>query len=248
MVTDHLNALTATPHVAGVDGCPYGWVSAVYNLDTQKFAVFVHGSFGEVLQHLGGAEIIAVDIPIGLPDAAEPGGRLCDRVARSLLGPGKTSSVFSPPCRAVLDCGTYRQALEVNRGSSSHGIGLSIQAYNIVGKIREVDQALGAQWQDRVREVHPELSFRALNGGRVLGSGKKSQLGRNQRRRLLARNGFPRLGSILRNLAGKKASVDDILDACAACWTARRIVNGDAEQIPTKPPVDSRGLRMEMWI
>ena len=41
-------------------------------------------------------------------------------------------------------------------------------------------------------------------------------------------------------------AADDILDAHAACWTAERILKGEAEQIPPTPEVDAKGLRMEM--
>jgi predicted RNase H-like nuclease len=51
------------------------------------------------LSHLlGGAadfDIIAVDVPIGLLDAYEVGGRACDRAARKLLGVPRASSVFT---------------------------------------------------------------------------------------------------------------------------------------------------------
>jgi predicted RNase H-like nuclease len=37
--------------------------------------------------------IIAIDVPIGLPEVMPPGGRACDRLARRLLGP-RGASVF----------------------------------------------------------------------------------------------------------------------------------------------------------
>ena len=40
---------------------------------------------------------------------------------------------------------------------------------------------------------------------------------------------------------------DDVLDACAACWTAKRILEKAAKRLPPDPPFDSKGLRMEMW-
>ena len=43
-------------------------------------------------------------------------------------------------------------------------------------------------------------------------------------------------------------AADDILDAHAACWTAERILKGEAVQIPPTPEIDAKGLQMEMWV
>ncbi|MCC5875599.1 MAG: DUF429 domain-containing protein [Candidatus Sumerlaeia bacterium] len=247
MVSDRLSRVTAGPHVVGVDGCPAGWIGAALNLDSGRFTFMVFNRFASLLDTFPDAQCIAVDIPIGLYSAAEPGGRECDREARALLGRGKTSSVFSAPCRGVLSVTNYPDALQVNRASSSHGIGLSIQAYNIVPKIREVDECLTPALQEKIREVHPEVSFRALNGGNPIAEGKKSLAGREIRRRLLAKNGFQKIAMMTRDIRVKAAGKDDILDALAACWSARRIALGTGERIPPVPPVDSKGLRMEIW-
>ena len=39
---------------------------------------------------------------------------------------------------------------------------------------------------------------------------------------------------------------DDLIDAFAALWTAQRIVQGTAIQVPEIPEVDSAGLPMRM--
>ncbi len=40
---------------------------------------------------------------------------------------------------------------------------------------------------------------------------------------------------------------DDVLDAYAAAWAALRIAENAARRIPPRPPIDAKGLRMEMW-
>ena len=40
---------------------------------------------------------------------------------------------------------------------------------------------------------------------------------------------------------------DDVLDAYAVAWTALRIAKKAARRIPPHPPIDAKGLRMEMW-
>ena len=40
--------------------------------------------------------------------------------------------------------------------------------------------------------------------------------------------------------------MDDALDAIVAAWTAGQAVIGKAKTLPGKPPLDSKGLKMEM--
>ena len=96
-------------------------------------------------------------MPIGLSD---DGPRACDVQARRLLGRAR-SSVFPAPLRGVLDCTDYADACAVSRRAS--GKALSVQAWNLVPAIRALDDALDDVPADRVREVHPELAFRALD-------------------------------------------------------------------------------------
>jgi predicted RNase H-like nuclease len=95
--------------------------------------------------------------------------------------------------------------------------------------------------QHRVFEVHPELSFFELNDGRPVLSKKKRRVGRDERWRLLERVGALRPS---RPRAGE--AEDDLLDACAAEWSARRVAQGNDRCIPGDPQRDTRGLRMEI--
>lgn len=49
-------------------------------------------------------------------------------------------------------------------------------------------------------------------------------------------------GSVPKGIAAK----DDLLDALAALWTARRLASGHAVALPSESPRDRFGLRMEM--
>ncbi len=89
------------------------WISGVDGFRREWFAILVHhaqgrvietrhqicGSFKDVLNLTPAPKVIAIDIPIGLLDTPEIGGRECDREARRLLKPPRASSVFSPPIR-----------------------------------------------------------------------------------------------------------------------------------------------------
>jgi len=240
--------------VAGVDGCRAGWVvvlthSACGNGAGASTEMAVAPDFGSVLELARGARVIGVDMPIGLLDAATPGGRDCDRHARRLLGRLRACSVFSPPVRAALVRESYRRALSANRASSAARLGISIECFNLFPSLREVDEALSADpmLAERVTEIHPELSFRALAGAATgLGQPKRSPRGRSRRVALL-HPVFPHLARLLKTpLAGVAA--DDILDAHAVAWSAARVARKSAVCLPAQPaPRDARGLPMAIW-
>ena len=212
---------------AGVDGCAAGWV--VVHDDRAA----VHPSFGAVLAALPDDTIVGIDIPIGLLDRTVPGGRRCDRLARRALGRGRTSSVFSAPPRPALGLTSLRAVQDA-------GFRMTLQTLNIAAKVADVDAVVDPALQRRVHEVHPELAFVAMAGGYALGHSKRRAAGRAERRSLLDRHGI-----VVPELP-RGAAVDDLLDACAAGWSARRIAAGVAERVPTEPDLDARGLRMEI--
>lgn len=234
--------------VAGVDGCRGGWFVVARDLSSGRTLHLLKHTFAEVLGMRENPRIIAVDVPIGLPDAAVRGGRDCDREARRLAGPKRGTSVFSPPVRAVLAAGSWREADAVNRASSPAAIGLSRQTWGIVPKIAEVDGLMKPQVQQTVREAFPELSFAEMTGAPMRTS-KRSVDGIQDRAEAVVRAGFAdprRLGGAW---SGRDVAFDDILDAHACCWTARRIYEGVAGRLPVdrEPERDRRGLTMEIW-
>jgi predicted RNase H-like nuclease len=232
--------------LAGVDGCRLGWLAVSGTCSGDRVAqtrLTICRTFAEILALPERPAWIAVDMPIGLPDAAQPGGRTCDQAARALLGP-RSSSIFSPPARAVLGAGTYAEALIRSRGSGPSGTGLSRQAFNLLPKVRELDTVMDPQLQGRVLEAHPELAFRTL-AGHPARHGKRTPEGRAERRALLAPHFLGRL-PVLHASAG--AAVDDLLDACALILVAHRIDQGRGQRLPGgNPPLDAHGLRMEIW-
>ena len=235
------------PLVAGVDGCRAGWV--VVLSEGARSEVTVARDFAGVLELTRGARVVGVDMPIGLLDAAAPGGRECDRHARRLLGRGRACSVFSPPARCALTRPTYRAALSANRASSAARLGISIECFFLFPRLREVDEALTADptLADRVTEVHPELSFRALAGAPIgLVEPKRSPRGLSRRLALL-RPAFPRIARALK-ARGSGLAPDDVLDAHAVAWSAARVARDTAVCLPARPaPRDARGLPMAIW-
>ena len=230
--------------VVGVDGCRGGWLAAEWDTTAATFTCTVHATFGALLRATRAAERIGVDMPIGLP---QRGARACDQLARRVLGPRKPS-VFPAPSRQLLGLSDYRDALATSRGLADSG--LSLQAFGLLAKIAEVDAALqgGDCAQGRVFEVHPELSFWALNGHTPMKAPKKRLEGFNERRDLLARTlgaaGIPATRTTARLTPA--AAPDDILDAMVAAWSAARDAAGQAVRLPPEPELDATGLRMEI--
>lgn len=227
--------------VAGVDGCPKGWaiVLAQARQRLRLIDLTAARTFSDVLAATRECKAVAIDIPIGLSDR-EP--RRADVEARKLLGE-RRSSVFPAPIRPVLEARSRAEAAAVSL--SLCGKKMSWQAFSIVGKVRQVDQvlALAPAMQERVVEVHPEVSFWALNGRRPLAYAKRTPAGQQERLRLLSPVFEDNLSSI--PLPAGMA-VDDFYDACAAGWTARRFAEGRACRLPPDPSLDARGLRMEI--
>lgn len=238
--------------VAGVDGCRAGWIVALRPLaGPGDLALRLVGTFAEVLVLPEMPEVIAVDIPIGLPERSGVGGRPADVAARSRLG-YRQSCVFAVPSRAAVMELDYRRSCEIARATSDPPRMVSKQTYHLFGKIREVDALMTPRVQTRVFEVHPELAFWAMNGERPLSEPKKVKSrpyapGLDLRRALLAGAGYDvaRLDAFL--IRAKQAGRDDVLDAAANSWTAARIANGVARRFPAEPELDARGLRMEIW-
>ena len=246
---------------AGVDGCKAGWVAAIRTADgSVTVQVFAH--IAAWIDALPDGATVAVDMPIGLPERVGRGGRGPEALIRPLLGQ-RQSSVFSIPSRAALYAETdpfgsldewyaaHRRASDVARATSDPPRAISIQAFGIFGKIRELDAMLRARpgLCDRVIESHPELAFRQFAGHAMrLPKKIKSRVnpaGMEERRDLLAAHGIPR--TILDAPPPRGAAADDALDACAMLLVAERRVCGQAVSYPDPPGRDALGLPIAIW-
>ncbi|MCK4579702.1 MAG: DUF429 domain-containing protein, partial [Dehalococcoidia bacterium] len=101
---------------------------------------------------------------------------------------------------------------------------LSQQVYGIIPKIKQVDQLLSVDIAARshIREIHPEICFRAFAGHSMKHSKKKAE-GRLERTRVLQSiyPDTPKIIEYARFMYGpKEVATDDILDALAAAVTA----------------------------
>jgi predicted RNase H-like nuclease len=212
--------------VLGVDGTKGGWVVAAVD-DDGRVSLTLAATFSEVMRAATTAHTIAVDMPIGLLDAGGP--RRADVCARQALGRAR-SRVFLVPPRDVVFTDDYTRALALAR--EMQGSGISKQVFHLFPKIREVDAFVD---DTRVHEVHPELAFMHLNDGTPVHASKKTWNGVVQRMRLLERAGL-HLPDDVRALAA--VPPDDVTDAAALAWSARRIKEQRDARFPDDAPSD----------
>ena len=90
--------------LAGIDGCSGGWVVALADEDFTSFALQQIASIGHLFSDGNAPSVVAVDMPIGLPERTGPKGRTPERLVRPLLGE-RQSSVFSIPSRSAVYAG-----------------------------------------------------------------------------------------------------------------------------------------------
>jgi len=226
--------------VAGVNGCRAGWLVArsVGTRQPDGPDIWIAPTFEDVLASTNPYAAVAVDIPIGLEEDKD---RPPDLEARSVLRPARASSIFPAPIRPVLTAKNYEEACAIS--FRVRGKKISRQSYALVKKIKQVDNLMTPALQRRVFEVHPEVSFWALNGHRPLPVSKKTPAGAEARLQLLSAV-FE--SALLRSQVRSGFALDDVLDACAAAWTAWRFATGQAKSLPADPPTDVKGLRMEI--
>ena len=148
--------------------------------------------------------------------------------------------------RACLTSGSYELLSARHRRIDRRG--LSKQAFNLLPKIREVDQYLLQHPRDRsrIREVHPEVSFATWNDGRALVYRKTHLSGRGERERLIDSIWNGERERMWALIDGNGCRRDDLNDALAALWTAHRIARGTARRMPWINEFDGCGLRMEI--
>jgi predicted RNase H-like nuclease len=235
--------MTEEAIVAGVDGCPAGWIAALWDGAGQLTSKLCP-NFSDVMALP--AQIIAVDMPIGLPERS---GRPPEREVRARLGE-RQSSVFAVPSEKAVYCADYPEACRVNLLHSDPPKKVSKQCFQLFPKMREIDALISPSQQSRVFESHPELAFWVMNGESPLVLPKKVRgqpfpPGLDLRRALLRRAALP--VDILRHEYRRRdVGPDDLLDACACAFVAWRILNRRSVRFPADPPLNARGLRMEI--
>lgn len=223
--------------VLGVDATARGWVGVRLD-DRGGVTVTAAPTIAELAGAIGDIDLVAIDIPIGLPVA---GPRAADLAARKFVG-ARRSSVFTTPVREALRAGSYPEANAISKGLTDRGI--SQQAYALRFRIQEVENWIGESVAP-VREVHPEVSFTVLADNVPMHTSKKTWAGFCERRSLLRSVGIDLPDDI--GPAGPDAGADDVLDAAVAAWSAQRILAGRARTFPSPPERLPDGSELAIW-
>jgi len=238
--------------VAGIDGCRAGWMAALMALgDPASTRLRVAATLAEILDGPEEPAVVAVDMPIGLPDRTMGSGRIPEQLVRPLLGE-RQSSVFAIPSRAAVHAADYGEACALALATSEPPRKVSRQGFNLFPRIREVDALLRVRPDlvPRIFEVHPELAFWSLNGRRPLTEPKKVKSrpygpGLALRRTLLTAAGLPR--TVTETAPPLGAGEDDLIDALAGLTVALDLATGGGQSFPDRPGRDAHGLPVAIW-
>jgi len=216
--------------IIGIDGCKSGWFSIWENQDKS-----IHSSVFSNLNELKNffknesQLILGIDMPVVLSEVIP---RQADQLARKLLSK-KASSVFTAPTPEMLDQPNYEKASLVSK--RLFGKSMSLQSWYLFPKIKDVQTMIHHE-DMQIYEIHPELSFRAMNNEQVILESKKTQEGFALRNALLSMHFKNFIFEDVRNQHARKDVMDnDILDALAVLWSAKRIQSNQASYLPQSP-------------
>ena len=229
--------------IAGIDGSKGGWVCVSgYENNFKELKFEKLKEFNDIKSK--DFDLVLVDIPIGLDINLKKGGRIVDKLARKELLTNK-SSIFNAPSRLVLEAKNYEEANKINKNK---GMGLSKQSWNLVKKIKEVDDFIRNSNKTIIFESHPEIIFQVMKRDKV-STKKKNNEGIIERRNLLEKNGFNKV-FLERNLSAKDSfyKKDDFIDACSLFWSANRAIAKTEVKIPNDIVLDSEGIIMQIKV
>jgi len=229
--------------IAGIDGSKGGWVCVSgYENNYKELKFEKLKEFNDIKSK--NFNLVLVDIPIGLDIDLKKGGRIVDKLARKELLTNK-SSIFNAPSRLVLEAKNYEEANKINKNK---GMGLSRQSWNLVKKIKEVDEFIKNSNKTIVFESHPEIIFQVMKKDKV-STKKKNDEGIIERRNLLEKNGFNKV-FLEKNLLAKDSfyKKDDFIDACSLFWSANRVITKTEVKIPNDIFLDSEGIIMQIKV
>ena len=192
---------------------------------------YVGSSLAEIFRMVPDLEVAGIDMPLHLLDAPT---RDADTLTRKALGPERGRSVFPALPQFVIEEEWLDRSLEdVNAECRvRYGRAFSRQSLGLRRKIAEVNAAFATGHP--VIEVHPELCFATMNEAQPMMFSKKAWGGQQERIALLERVGIALSEYKLpQDVCG--IAPDDIIDAAAAAWSARRYLQGNAESLPANP-------------
>lgn len=225
--------------VLGVDARrPDAWVTVELS-EGSLASIARHDSLEAVLASAEDAHTVAFDVPIGHEDrqgSQRDGRRGADVAARDSMGEAADRVFWTPPLQ-VFEHDSYASA---RRQAEEEGWPVPREPM-FAGRARLQAVNEAAAHDDRIVEIHPEVSYLALNEEHG-GTGPLATHGRGpratyERLQLLAQAGL----RPTRSLGGVgRMNPRDVLEATVAAWSAHRVANSQARRLPEDPPTDPR--------
>lgn len=223
---------------AGIDGCKSGWIMVKHSDDNYQFGVY--NNIRQLFAENPDIDRSLIDIPIGL--SGQSFNRTIDASLKKALGV-RHSTVFVPPCREAAYLTDYEAAKAKNIALT--GKSLSIQAFHISRKIKEVDEFVQQNSDVQIIESHPEFCFKNLNGSEILLSKKKSIQGEFQRLFILSKYD-ERLLNLYEKIRGntpkKTVTNDDIIDAMCLCLVNQLAGREGLQILKDENDTDEKGI------
>lgn len=213
----------------GVDWAGKRWI--VVATTDESINVQTQPSMQAVWDQHSDADLILIDIPIGLPDKPESTPRPCDEAAREVVSGSRRSTIFDVPCRSAVQTSDHETALQRNVNQISDDR-LGPQKWGFSERIHEVDVFMRRTDTDGiVRESHPEVCFAVLSPERSTSTSKKTDAGQSIRLDIL-RDHDERLAEKYKDVRDRVESMpawkrrigigmlDDVMDAMVLASTA----------------------------
>ena len=275
--------------IAGVDGSKGGWLVAItaewpsvkptftlcptfkHVIDITSERSVIDATCKCVICTTSECCVAVVDMPIGLPNGSSE--RLCDPQARVALAdkriPSPQARVFKEPLRSALhvfDAGNGltrpQQWTEFQKTIKDlSGKNPTRQTFDFSAKVKEVDDAMNPELQQRIVEFHPEPAWKRM-AGKVLQSKHKAS-GLLQRLKLLQEIGASWITDLEGDPILADVALDDLFDAVIGLAVAHDISRHSTpseranelkkdlylNRFPKgKPEIDEeKQLRMEIW-
>lgn len=239
--------MSHSKHVAGVDGCPNGWVAVALNEGIGT--VIQAQNFPELLGQLNMAETILIDMPIGLASNKAEEAYRPERMARRFI-PNKGTSIFNAPAEQAAYCTDYTDANMKNRDIL--GKGLSKQSYYICQKIRELDTFIKEHpfQGSKLMESHPEVCFaRLASDKKPILHHKRTSVGQQKRLELLQSYAHDVVEAVKKELSSStelQRIADDVIDATCLAIVAMYGVENEFQTIPVEPRKNGHNISMQM--
>ena len=214
--------------VIGIDGCRSGWLTTRI-LDDKSLSFHVIKNLKDSYLKDLNLTHVGIDMPLEL----SPTGKRPAEVEARFLLKKRSCTIFSPPTISALECESYLDACEINFRDCGNRI--SKQSWNLFPKIKETQKFFKNKLitKPSIYEIHPELSFMAMNNMKVIELSKKTDLGRKIRIKLIQKF-FPKFSfeSVRNEYKKNQVLDDDILDSVSVLWSTQRIVDNIANFVP----------------